>query len=310
MALVVDLDAGQPQVAQLRERRLGEHRPRRPRPRVRDHGDAAGRDDQRHHVLEVGGVAAGVPRPTGVEVPLERLGAVGDHAAGDQRVGHVRSAGRRRAGRDAPYVVLGELDPCRAQVGQDRGHPGVAAREHPVQGEDQVRVLGVGQVRQEVHAGVLEAGADLDPGHQVEAERLGRLGRLGPALRRVVVGQRDHVEARLGGRPHHLRRALRAVGGARVGVEVDTHPHTRLTRRGAALRTASRPGAGRPEETSRRIQSSRSSSIAEAGRSTSHSHRPLASPAKTERSKRSSDDAVDTAHRDTDWLPIRTRAVG
>ena len=42
-------------------------------------------------------------------------------------------------------------------------------------------------------------------------------------------------------------------------------------------------------ETSRRIQSSRSSSIAEAGRSTTHSQRPPASPAKTERSSSASD---------------------
>ena len=49
-------------------------------------------------------------------------------------------------------------------------------------------------------------------------------------------------------------------------------------------RTASRAAAGRDRRRRARIHSSRSSSIADAGRSTSHSQRPPASPAKTTRS--------------------------
>ena len=49
-------------------------------------------------------------------------------------------------------------------------------------------------------------------------------GGLLPPTRRVVIRQGDHIEAGLSRLPHHLRGRAGAIGGGRVGVEIDTHP--------------------------------------------------------------------------------------
>ena len=103
VVLVVDLDAGQPELGAARRAP-----PRRARVVVpcRPHGCAT-RSRRRPSatmpiiVSSVGGVAVDVRRPPGAEEAVERLVAVGHHAQRDQRVGDVRAAGRRGLAGDA-----------------------------------------------------------------------------------------------------------------------------------------------------------------------------------------------------------------
>ena len=66
---------------------------------------------------------------------------------------------------------------------------------------------------------------DLHRGHDAHAHALARLDRLGDAGDRVVVAQRQQLDARLGGALHDLRRRQRAVGVRRVRLQVKAQRH-------------------------------------------------------------------------------------
>ena len=195
-----------------------------PAPGVRDHAHAARLLDHAQHLHQRRGVPVDVGRHAGVEVALERLVPVADHAERDQGVGDVRPAGRGGPVRGPAHVGGADRDAQLAQLLQDRRHPGAPPVEDLVELLDERRVGRVGQVGQQVDPLALVLGADLDPAHQRQADLLGRSGRLGPALGRVVVGQPQHVQPGRHRRVHQLRRALRPVAAPRVGVEVDPHP--------------------------------------------------------------------------------------
>ena len=154
--------------------------------------------------------------------------------------------------------------------------------------------------------------------------RGGRAG-LGPPVGGVVVGQREHVEPGVRGRAHQLLRAsacrrwpASGCGGRCARSTARRRPGRLESRRGSSPDRRGAPERHlhqrRPQpDTSRRIQSSRSSRTAEAGRSTIHSQRPAASPATTVRSRSPRASLVETGHSGTDWLSIadlhRRRAV-
>ena len=83
-----------------------------------------------------------------------------------------------------------------------------------------------------MHAVPLHAAGQLHAGDQGQAGRQRLLRphhpaqgppRLGVAGQRVVVGEREDVEAGLPGAAHHLGRRIRAVRGRAVAVQVDAH---------------------------------------------------------------------------------------
>ena len=110
------------------------------------------------------------------------------------------------------------------------------------------------------------------PGTRTSDVGSGLAGR-GVAGHRVVVGQRHHVQAGLGGPPHHLGRRVGPVGGAAVHMQIGPH-------QGAGRRGAGRRGDGAPKgrsrswpgsRRSRRPIGSRSRTPAVSGHSTTHS---------------------------------------
>ena len=255
------------------------------------------------------GVAVDVGRATGVQEAGEGLVAVDHEAGGHQHVGHVRTAGGCGVDRAAAYGLLGDVEAERTGAWRRSPAPGSCAR--PGSCRERSRAAGAsGRAGRRAGGRWPTRGPVLIsmPRTSVMPASPAAAAGLGPALGRVVVGERDDVETGAR-RPGATSGAgiVRAVADRRVGVEVDAHPR-RLSgpwREGAfpdAHHTGGGPpkasstnGAPRPEA-SRRIHSSRSSSIAEAGRSTSHSQRPAASPTITDRSNSSSASLVDTAH--------------
>ena len=109
-----------------------------------------------------------------------------------------------------------------------------------------------------------------------------------------------------GGEPTRAGRCAPPVPGP--GSPLTRSPERHQVGCGPPNGTSTRGGP--TPETSRRIHSSRSRSIADAGRRTTHSQRPPASPANTARSTSTSAHDVETAHSGTDWLPIRSRTGG
>ena len=207
-----------------------------------------------------------------------------------------------------------DVDAQPAQPLEDRGEPAVAAVQDPVELLDQRRVRRVGEVGEQVHARARVPGADLDAAHQRRARTRRRPQRPRPTPRWCRGRSARRRRALLRGRAHQLRRGLGAVGGPRVGMEVDAHePQPRspggLTRPAGGRRTASPAAAGR--RSTRRAGSSRRAAAA--------SPRPAAAPSTASAHglagehgpvESSSDELVDTTHSGTDLAPIRTRAGG
>jgi len=73
----------------------------------------------------------------------------------------------------------------------------------------------VGVVGEQVHAVAVEAARQFHPGHQGQARRERPAGLAKPG-QRVVVGERDHVQAPGAGTAHHLGRRIGAVRGGAV----------------------------------------------------------------------------------------------
>ena len=75
------------------------------------------------------------------------------------------------------------------------------------------------------HRRALVDGGDLDGRDDAHARALARLDRLGDAADRVVVGQREQLDAGLGGALHDLGGRQGAVGVGRVGLQVEAQRH-------------------------------------------------------------------------------------
>jgi len=73
-----------------------------------------------------------------------------------------------------------------------------------------------------MHAVAAEVAGQLHAGHQGQPGRE-RLAGLLQAGQRVVVGERDHVQARGAGAAHHLSGRVGAVRGGAVRMKVDAH---------------------------------------------------------------------------------------
>ncbi|GAV94415.1 hypothetical protein ADENT20671_1184 [Actinomyces denticolens] len=202
----------------------------------------------------------------GVERPVERVVGAGDGqgageggvpvlegARSDERVGDMGPADGV-AGRLGEHVLPrdGVIDGDALDHAPGAGSPGVAGMG---EGLGEGRAPGVEEVGEQVKGDAARGAGDL--GAAQEGHARGRHGGRGlvPADRRVVVGQADDVEARLDGRPHELRRGVRAVGARGVGVGVDAHRPSLGGRAGPLLPrpralTAPRPRA--PETVSAR----------------------------------------------------------
>jgi hypothetical protein len=162
--------------------------------RVREHRHAPGRPNQpdrlhrRRRIVRL--VIAGSP----VQDPGERLAAGERVATRDQGVGDMRTpnGGIRRC--LCEHVVPGErvigADPLHHLLGADE--PGLT---DPRCLGDNRGVRWVEQVGQQVHAGVLHAGAEFHSGNEGDSAAAGDSRRLGPARGRVVVRECDGSEA-------------------------------------------------------------------------------------------------------------------
>ena len=285
------LEPGEPLVRQ--RGRLG------PAPRVGDHRARPRRPHGAEHLLERGGVAA-ARRPVG---PARGTGRTPRHGRPRRRgrPGRRRCADgrwrrrRRRDGRPPPRR-------CRCP-GRGAGRRSAAsARRAPraPAGAPPAAAGGrVGQVGEQVDAASGVLAADLHAAHQRDAGLDRRLARLVPPLGGVVVGQREDVEPGGRGGAHDLPRRQRAVRPVGVGVEVDAHPDKASEkRRGTRSAPSTSPAPGHGDERQGdqlraelgdvvQLPRSGSRSAADAGRSTSQSHRPSASPASTARSSAS-----------------------
>ena len=109
------------------------------------------------------------------------------------------------------------------QPGDDRRDPVGAAVADDPQLLGQRRVGRVGQVPEQVDADAVELAGDLDPGDESDPEVLGGAPAVGPPVGRVVIRERDHVQAGPLGVRHQDVHRVGAVRAVRVGVQVDTH---------------------------------------------------------------------------------------
>ena len=149
-----------------------------------------------------------------------------DHPGRDQRPGQVRASDAGAFGDELEH----RLDVHGVAVGghllRDAGQPDDAFVAQPrLLGHDR-RVCGVEQVPEQVHRHrtLLAAGRaharELGPAHQPHAGRQRGGGRVPPAGG-VVVGDRQHVDARPVRCRNELFRGIGPVGRRGVGVQVD-----------------------------------------------------------------------------------------
>ena len=144
--------------------------------------------------------------------PLGVVG-VGEHGVGEVRAAHALAARERR-------VVEGEAELAQA-VGHRHDAPAAVGAEVLERGL-QPRVGRVELVAEDVQVLVLAVHArELGGGRQAEAVLARRGERLGHAGHRVVVGQREQLDARRGGEGDHFRGRQRPVGVRRVGLQVE-----------------------------------------------------------------------------------------
>ena len=110
----------------------------------------------------------------------------------------------------------------------------------------QFRLIRIEEVGQQVHGPAAQAARQLEAGEQ--GDRAGRGARLGVAGHGVVVGERHHVEADLGGAAHHLGGRIGPVRSSAVHMQVSTHQRGasrgRITGRAGAATRRRRAGPG------------------------------------------------------------------
>lgn len=123
-------------------------------------------------------------------------------------------------------------------------------------------MLGVEVVAEQVLAATLAGRGELDPQHDLDVETVSGLYCLGPARGRVVIGQRDHVETRIGRKVDEFPGRVRAVAPDGMLVQIDprcaaVHPPTAVPpTRSARSGTTDRKSATKtPVMSSRRLVS-------------------------------------------------------
>ena len=161
-----------------------------------------------------------VRRPAVADVALERLLLGGDDTGLDHRLRDVRTDDRGVAG-DLADAFERDRQPEVAEPLDHQLAAAVAILAQPPELELQGGVLHVHPVAQDVHARAEVLGRELDPGDDLDAGLEPGRERLGQAVRRVVVGQRDDVQVAFGGKADHLGRGEGPVGAVRVRVQVD-----------------------------------------------------------------------------------------
>jgi hypothetical protein len=110
---------------------------------------------------------------------------------------------------DRRHPLPGDVDAEFAQLAHHVPGAAQAVRGDGVQLLRQPGVRGVNVVGEQVHAVAVEAAGQFHAGHQGQAGREGPAG-LGMPGQRVVVGERDHVQARGAGSGASPRRADRS----------------------------------------------------------------------------------------------------
>ena len=218
---VVDLDGQEPGADHRLEDLLGHVLAAAGGGGMRGDRDASGLPDRGDGDLGGRRVVAHVVGGAGREDRGEGRAPVGDDARGHEGVGDVRAPQRGGLPRDLLlHLVPG--DRVVAGDGLDHGTGAVApGGAGPLQLVGQRRLrAGVGQQREDVDARAPVLGGDLDAGDDGDA--VGARGRAGvvPAGGRVVVGQRDDVQAHGAGLGEELVDRAGAVGVRRVRVQV------------------------------------------------------------------------------------------
>jgi hypothetical protein len=211
--------------------------------------------------------AGGADQREGVKGRQRVLRDVGDATVGDEpveRLAFLRDDARL-------HHRLRDVWPCDQVIAGDRAHPlerdvvaEVAelldhelAPSEPRVGQtpellDEGGIGGIGPVRQDVQRRAVMLGRELDTGNDREIRAGCRGRRFRVAGRRVVIGDRDPLEAALERERHVLRHGVGAVGFDGVGVQVDPGHREQGVRRSRprhAGRTRSRwmdPMSGHP----------------------------------------------------------------
>jgi hypothetical protein len=186
---------------------------------MREHRHPAGLVDQPDGIEDVE-LELGPPVPTVGADPARRecLRDGPQDPALHQRLGDVRPSDR--ASREFADLLPADGDPVGDQHPDHLLRPVDAALDERVQLHGQRLVRRVEEVAQQVQADAVAGARDLGSANQPEPGGQGGSSR-GPTGRRVVVGQRDHVETGVDRRAHQQVGGCRAVGGRRVRVEVD-----------------------------------------------------------------------------------------
>ena len=143
-------------------------------------------------------------------------------AAGAGRPGDVGAADRERVAGLADRVLEVQVEALAAQLLDDLAGAGDALVLGALAGAGDLAEVDPVAADVEVF-GVLVHAGHLDRRHQLDAEPLGGARRLGDAGDRVVVGQGEGRDARLGRPLDDLRRRQLAVGDGRVALQLDQH---------------------------------------------------------------------------------------
>lgn len=202
--------------------------------------------DRRRPRLDVRGTARD-------QVDREGSGPVRRSPAPHQGVGHVRAPGDRSAG-DGQHVDQLQGGHPRGDLLHQRQDPAVPLLDAAGEQLLQLRVVGVGLVRQEVMSLTSVLDRELGPVDEGDAQLVGGGIGLSPACEGVVVGQGEHGQADLHRPGHQLSGGVRAVGGVGMGVQIDhldprRLPHSHLvplSRSTFPRGEVKRPGAAAP----------------------------------------------------------------
>jgi len=178
--------------------------------RMRPHGHAAGLVDERDRLGHRGRGAPAVGGRAGHQIGLQQLRGVHDLLVLEAHpVGRMVKRGLSEMGTaDRGALRQLELEPTGAQrLGHAHGPRGAVGAEGGERVEQRPGVV-VDEVAEDVEVlAVAVEGGELDGGHDTQAASQAGLQRLVDAVHRVMVGQRQQLDARVGrGRHHRPRR--------------------------------------------------------------------------------------------------------
>lgn len=192
------------------------------RTRVRDDGEATAGMNERDGVAN-GQLVLGNERGfASAQVAIEGVARVACPAAVDEHAGEVWATDRRVTS-TSQDILERDRNSQRVELLHDLDCTCVAPlAKRPERLLDGALPLNV--QTEQVNFALIVGGAQLDTWHDTNPEGVRRSDRLGNAVHRVVIGERDGGEPRRLRRGNHRRRRFGTIGRCRVRVQVDMRP--------------------------------------------------------------------------------------